>query len=197
MKPAIFLLMAAAVRAQAPSGAVKPAGNGAAGIMMAQATLKPAGVVNTPEKTLIPFQVITDLEKQLNAKAKLTGGNDPMLLLGDARTLYLPGFGAIITQEAGLVVTPVISPFLQQITPQQAAQVHQRKLARLPLARQTVREMWLTAASMLTAVPENEQIVMAMRLLYQPWEDTTGLPGQIVVRASRKAGLAGVQTEEQ
>jgi hypothetical protein len=39
--------------------------------------------------------------------------------------------------------------------------------------------------------------VVAVRLLYKSWEDTKGLPGQIVLRGTRGAGLAGVQTEEQ
>lgn len=177
MKTAVVLLLTAAAWSQAP--------------------LKPVSIVNPAEKPAIPTAVMTDLEKRLDYKVSLTGGNDPILLLGPARTLYVSGFGAIVTQEISLVVTPTLSPFHQQITPQEIVQTHQRKIDRLPLARQTIREMWTTAASMLTAVPEDEQIVVAVRLLYQPWENTAGLPGQIVVKASRKTALAGVQTEEQ
>jgi hypothetical protein len=34
-------------------------------------------------------------------------------------------------------------------------------------------------------------------LLYQPWEDRSGLPSQIVVKGSRKANPATLQLEEQ
>ena len=55
-----------------------------------------------------------------------------------------------------------------------------------------------TAAMALIQVPEGQQFVLAVRLDYLPWEDTTGLPGQIVMKADRKSALAGdVQTEEQ
>ena len=41
-------------------------------------------------------------------------------------------------------------------------------------------------------------MVVAVRLLYQPWEDTPGLPGQIVMKGDRQSALAGdIQTEEQ
>ena len=58
--------------------------------------------------------------------------------------------------------------------------------------------MWMDAASSLTSVPDTEQVVVALRLLYYPWEDTKGLPGQIVMKGPRKAALTGnIQTEEQ
>jgi hypothetical protein len=34
-------------------------------------------------------------------------------------------------------------------------------------------------------------------MLYQSWEDTSGLPSQIMVRGSRKAAPGAVQVEEQ
>jgi hypothetical protein len=46
-------------------------------------------------------------------------------------------------------------------------------------------------------VPNNEQIIVAVRLLYKPWEDTKGLPGQIVLKGSRSTGIAGAQMDEQ
>jgi hypothetical protein len=58
--------------------------------------------------------------------------------------------------------------------------------------------MWKDAALALTSIPDSEQVVVAVRVLYQPWEDTGGLPGQIVMKGSRKAALSGdIQTEEE
>ncbi len=170
----------------------------AAGIALgAQPPLKAVSTGSTSEKALLNFSAITDLEKQLDQKISMAGGSDPMLLLGEARALYLAGYGAVVTQEVSLVMSPTISPFKSQITPQEVAQTHQRKVARLPLLKQTMRDMWSSAASSLTMVPPNEQIVLAVRLLYKSWEDTKGLPGQIILKGTRAAGLSGIQTEEQ
>lgn len=164
----------------------------------AQPALKPVALVNPPsDKPVISFQTMTDLEKQLDGKIQMDAPADPALLIGNARTLYLTGFGAIVTQEISVVATPVLSPFHQKITPQEISQTRQRKVAQLPAVRKTIREMWAMAAGALTSVPEDEQIVIAVRVLYQPWENTGGLPGQIVVKGSRKAGPEGLQSEEQ
>ncbi|MBZ5578511.1 MAG: hypothetical protein LAP40_18270 [Acidobacteriia bacterium] len=169
-----------------------------AGAAVAQAPLKPAAIVEPAVKPAVSNQTITQLERRLDNKISSTGGTDPMLLLGPARVLYLPGFGAIVTQEVSLVVAPVISPFQLQIPADQAVKVHQRKLEHVPLLKQAMREMWADAATTLGAVPETEQMVLAIRLLYQPWENTAGLPAQVVMRGERKPALANnLQMEEQ
>lgn len=179
MKPAAVLLLAAAgVWAQAPAQA--------------------ASWVNPSEKPAVSLMTTAELEKELDKKISTVGGNQPVMLLGNARALYVEGFGVVVTQEISLVQTPFPSPFRPPITPQETAQTHRRKLDRLPLARQTVREMWTLAAMKLSTLPDNEQIVVAERLLYESWEDTKGLPGVILVRATRKDGLSGnLQLEEQ
>lgn len=162
-----------------------------------QMPVKHLAAVSTAEKPLLSFSVMSDLEAQLDGQINAAGGAEPVVLLGLARALYLLGYGAVVTQEVSLTVTPTISPFRGQITPQEVVQVHQRKVARLPLIRQVMRDMWTTTASTLNMVPSNEQIVIAVRMLYKPWEDTKGLPGQMVLRGTRGAGLGGVQMEEQ
>jgi len=40
--------------------------------------------------------------------------------------------------------------------------------------------------------------VLSVRLLYLPWEDTTGLPAQLLMSATRREVLNGqIKTEEQ
>lgn len=162
-----------------------------------QPPLKSVSTVNTSDKPLLSFGVMADLEKQLDDKVGTAGGATPMVLLGPARALYLSGYGAVVTQELSLIVTPTITPFQQSISPQEVVKVHQQKLARLPLIKQTVRDMWTSTAATLSMVPNNEQIVVAVRLLYKSWEDTKGLPGQIMLKGSRGAGINGAQMEEQ
>ncbi len=162
----------------------------------AQVPLKPA-IVPSTEKPSAMNQVITDQEKRLDDKLNSTGGNDPIYMLGLTRGLYLQGYGAVFTAEVSLINTPVASPF-RKITKDDVVKVHQRKLERLGLLKTALREQWISMAAALNALPDTEQIVIAVRLRYLPYEDTTGLPGQIIMKGPRTATLTGaIQTEEQ
>lgn len=178
MRAGAFLLLAAAAFGQAP--------------------LRPAALISPGEKPGVSAMAMAAVEKKLDKKISMMGGSDPIQLLGLTRGLYIGGFGVVLTQEISLVPTPFPNPFRQVITPQETTQIHQRKIARLPVALQTAREMWKDAAEALNTVPDEEQIVLALRLLYQSWEDTKGLPAQLVVKATRADGLAGnLHVEEQ
>jgi hypothetical protein len=145
---------------------------------------------------------LTPVEQAMDKRILGTAGDDPFDLLGGTRGLYLEGFGAVFTAELSLVVTPTVSPFRQKITPEEAKRFHDRKLKRLPLLKQLMRELLVSAATSLDALPPGEQVVFAIRLLYLPWENTAGLPSEIVVRADRttllkRAGLdSAIRMEE-
>jgi hypothetical protein len=130
--------------------------------------------------------------------ASLGGANDPIDLLGASRGIYLDGYGVVFTVEASLIITPGLNPFHSVMTEPEKEKVHQRKLDRLPMLKQLVRDMWRDSATALTSIPDNQQVVIAVRLLYLPWEDTRGLPGEIVMKGDRRAAVTGaVQMEEQ
>jgi len=111
----------------------------------------------------------------------------------------LQGFGAVFTVELDLVQSPTINPFQKEIPPQQAASIYARKQKQLPLLKKAMTEQLAECARSLDAVPSNEQVVMVVRLDYQPaWEKLTGLPTQITLYADRKSAAAGqVQVEDQ
>jgi hypothetical protein len=165
----------------------------------AQAPLKTAAVVNPPaERPNGMRQVVTSLENHLNDKITVVGGADPVYILGLTRGLYIQGFGAVFTSELDLVQTPRPSPFRKEIPKEEAAKVHTRKIQNLGLLKKAMHDMWVDAASTLNSIPDTEQVVLAVRLFYQPWEDTAGLPVEIILKGPRKAAIAGgIQTEEQ
>jgi hypothetical protein len=75
----------------------------------------------------------------------------------------------------------------QTIGPEQKAKILKNKQAHLPLLEQTVRDIALSlAASPSLKLADSEQVVVAVRLWYRPWEDKSGLPGQIVVRIDHR-----------
>ena len=201
MKSAAVLLVLSLAPAWAqlprPPAAVSAAASAAA--PTAAPAAAPAAVVTPTEKPRVPRQTLADVERHLDTKlASLGGANDPVDLLGATRGIYLDGYGAVFTVEASLIVTPGISPFHPAMTEPEKQKVHQRKLDRLPTLRQLMRDMWRDSATALTSLPDNQQVVVAVRLLYLPWEDTHGLPGEIVMKGDRKAATTGaIQIEEQ
>jgi hypothetical protein len=128
--------------------------------------------------------------------------DDQVDILGTTRGLYLEGYGTVFTTEVSLILTPALTPFRPEMKAQDVKRIHDRKLKRLPIVRQAMKEMMMAAANALDAMPQRDQIVLSLRFLYQPWEDTTGLPSQIVMQADRasllkKAAIdSAIRTEE-
>jgi hypothetical protein len=108
-----------------------------------------------------------------------------------------------MTAEISLVQTAPISPFKKEITAAEKAAVHQRKIEQLPRLKKAMREMVNVAALTLAGAVGIEkvdgsglQVVVSVKVLYLPWEDTTGLPGQVVMKADLKHAIAGQIGEE-
>jgi hypothetical protein len=159
----------------------------------------PLGAAQPPDLKRAP---LTPIERALDNCIGGTTADDPADILGSTRGLYLEGYGAVFTTEVSLVYTPGLSPFRQKVTADEVKRMHDRKQKRVPLLRQAMREMLMSAANALSSLPPREQIVVAVRFLYLPWEDTTGLPSQLVMQADRatllkKASLDNsIHTEE-
>lgn len=135
-------------------------------------------------------QSLAALERIFDSRIERQSIEDPFLLLGTTRGLYLEGYGAVLTAEVNLVTGPALTPFRPALSKEDIARLHAKKLQRLPVLRQIMREMLLDAAGSLEAVPPGEQIVLAVTLFYYSWEDRTGLPAQILMQASRQQLLA-------
>ncbi len=158
-------------------------------LIPAWAQIKPvSAAAPAPVKpTIMPriaWPALAALEKSLDVKITTADTRDPMVLLGNTTGIYIAGYGAVFTLAIDLIATPTASPF--NLHPDMS-RVHQRKLDQLPVLEQSLREMWLAFASKLSSIPDNEQIVIAIRPMYRPEEDTRDLPAQVMVRAERRA----------
>ena len=111
----------------------------------------------------------------------------PADLVGVTRTVYIRGYGAVVTGELNLAPSSGITPFHQTITKDDVARAHQKKVQRMPELRNAMQALLLQTASELHDVPDNEEVAIAVSLFYWVWEDRAGLPDQIVVHASKKA----------
>jgi hypothetical protein len=192
MRGAIALLVVASVPAAAQL-------TKAAQITKASAPVSGASAMGSLGNSKIALGTFLPLEKRFNQQlARLFDANEPLDLLGLTRGVYLEGYGVVFTAEVSLVVTPSKSPFLQNIPKELADRVRQRKIERLPFLKAAMKEMMRTAANTFMQIPTDQKVVIAIRFLYEPWEDRTGMPSQITMTADRKSAMAGdVQVEEQ
>jgi hypothetical protein len=191
MRPLAILLLFAL----APAGAQPP---------RTAAITTPVAVAPT-QRSGISRQTFAEMEKSFDSQLAATGGAHPIDILGLTRGLYLQDYGVVFTAEVSLIVSPGIMPFRKEISPELRAEVYRQKVENLPLLRKAMRDMVKTTATTFGAagvqmniLKPNSQIVLAVRLLYLPYEITNGLPGQIIMRADLKGALADdIKVEEQ
>ncbi len=146
--------------------------------------------------TRIPQGMLANLEGNFDGRLLALDVLDPIDMLGGTRGLYIAGFGTVFTTELSLIRTPGISPFRQAFTDAEKAQIHRRKVSRIPKLEDLMKEMVKITAMTLTPMPDDQKIVLAVRLRYLPEEDSSGLPSQIVVTADKKsAKLGDIKTE--
>ena len=166
----------------------KPASLGASA-----ATPAAPSVPTAPKVMRVPLGTIGELERNFNGRLRtLADPDNPVDLLGDTRGLQLDNFGIVFTTEISLVVTPNITPFRPEITPELAARVHKNRVERMPLLIAAMKEMMRNMASSCPQVPSNQKFVLAVRLYYGTWEDTTGMPAQIIMKADRDSAAKGL-----
>jgi len=164
----------------------------------AQNTASRAGIAAAPIAAAhIPQVMLANLEKNFDSRLVALDPLDPIDMLGGTRALCLEGYGTVFTTELSLIVTPGLFPIpTSRYTPEFRATVRARKLAHLPKLEELMKEMVVVTAKTLTTMPDDQKIVMAVRLRYLPEEDSTGLPAQIKMSADKKAALMGdIKTE--
>ncbi len=162
--------------------------------------MKPAGLIvfllatmtlaSEPAKPRVARASLAPLESSFDVRITRAGQNDPFDLLGNTRGVYLAGYGVVFTAELNLVVIP-ITPFRPQITKEDAEKIRRRKLAKLGELKDLMRGMMMASAGAINTLPPDEQVVVAVTLFYFSWENTAGLPSQIVMQAPKSALLKG------
>lgn len=162
-------------------------------------TTEPVATLNPAKALRIAPQTFVGLEKSFDTRlATMAFADDPVDVLGLTRGIYLDGYGIVFSTDVSLVVTPELNPFRREITKELAARVRQRRVERLPLLKAAMKEMVQKMAMTFIQIPASQQVVLAVRLYYGSWEDSTGMPAQIIMKASRTSALAGdIKVEEQ
>ena len=192
MKLTIFLTAIALIPAYAQIAPMKPAPPAASA----------AGAMIKTEVSPLSLQTLRGFEKEMDTRIGATGavgnGGSGLLcnVLSPTRGVYVAGMGAVFTAEVELATTPGGIGIFQTATPELKAKVRKDKLANVPLIEKALSDMVLTlVASPALKLAETDQIVVAARLLYRPWEDSTNLPGQIVAHLDRRAGTVKLEIQ--
>jgi hypothetical protein len=141
--------------------------------------------------------MLTAFEKQF-ALSVLTATKDSTVTFIDPpRAYYLDNFGVMMATEMSLV--PGYGPTIFGALSKEQIQLHHHKVEeRLPLIREQMKLALLDGASRFDALDGNDRLAVAVTVYHFAWENTTGIPTQIVMQATRKALLeARAKTQEQ
>jgi hypothetical protein len=136
------------------------------------------------------------VERVIDERLEKASLENPLVVLGLTRSVYLDGYGVVLSTEVEAARTPGLSPFRPSMTKEEIARFRTAKLARMPLIRKAMRELLVSAAASLDSVPPEEQVVFAVSLFYFNWEDRSGLPQQIVMQARRGQLLEVVMNQD-
>lgn len=143
----------------------------------------------TAAAPVVNRDTLAALEARFDQRIETYDINDPFYLLGNTRGVYLEDFGAVFTSELNLVAAAVVTPFRPEFTAEQKEQLRVKKQQRLADLKKLMRDMMVDSALALQTVPPQQQIVVGVSLFYYSWENRTGLPSQVIMRAERQKML--------
>lgn len=145
---------------------------------------------------------IKTAERRIDGRIQQVTSNAPFVLLGTTRGAYLAGYGVVFTLEVNLVPVAPISPFRPAYSQQEIQNLNRQKREKLGALETNMRQLLIEQGAALTQVPSAEKIAIVVSLFNFNWEDTAGLPSQIVMQATRQALLelqrthAGAEAQE-
>ena len=136
----------------------------------------------------VPRTTLAAAEKTLDNRFAGLWSDNPFIMLGPTRGVYLEGYGTVFTAEVNLVAGPQIGILTPSMTKQSIAQHREKKLARIPDLKKAMEKALadMAASPAMAAVPPDEQIVLVAFLSHFPWEDLSGVPSQIMMQGSKK-----------
>ena len=139
------------------------------------------------EKPKVGRPMIQAIEKTLEPQLARLWPDDPLSVVGIPEGMYINGYGAVFSTEVNLAPAAAITPFHQTISKEEVERTHHKKLERMARFKAAMEDMLMSSAASLDPVPADEQITLGVSFFYWYWEDTTGLPAQVVMHAPKKA----------
>lgn len=148
----------------------------------------------SPTRARVTRTDVKALDESFDVRLRSLWPDDPVNVLGVTQGVYIGGYGAVFTAEVNVAPSAGITPFHPAVSKDEVVRIHQKKAQRIEKLKDAMREMLISSAARLDGIPDDEQITLAVSLFHWNWEDTAGLPEQIVMHAQKKM-LAGVQAK--
>jgi hypothetical protein len=138
--------------------------------------------------------LLKEAESRFDAMIQKQWTDDPYVLLGNTRAIYVDGYGVIMTSEINLVTGPTVSPFNPSISKEAIGRHRDKKLSRLPQLKQLVKSAAENARTWFPDLADTDTIVIGVTLLKYSWEEAAGIPAQVIaVMPHRKDAAVKLQ----
>ncbi len=144
-----------------------------------------------PTQTAALGKQMASMEEALDRHFRSAGAGSSIAMIGAARSVYLPEYGALFLVEVNLAPVANVSPFRRSYSEAEKQQLNIRKRERMDELERTMREALMQESAGLTEIGEDERIALAVSLFHFPWEDLTQLPKQVVMVGARGELAAG------
>lgn len=110
----------------------------------------------------------------------------PMRMIGRVRGGHLEGYGAVFLFELNVVPMANVSPFRKPYSETERKNLNEKKRLKVEQLEEIGVGLLKDAAASLGTISPGENIALVIALFHFTWEDTTGLPSQLVLQAPRK-----------
>ena len=155
----------------------------AAGLLAGLAVI----AATTPPR--ITYAALRALERSTDAGFETLIKEDPLNMLGATRGVYLDGYGVVFSAEVELAASAAPNPFRPAFTKEDIQRLREKKTVRISHLKESMRNQLVNFATSLDTIPLNQNIALAVTIPYYRWENSDGMPRQIVMIAPRKALL--------
>jgi hypothetical protein len=142
------------------------------------ATLSAANVVNRSS--------LRDLERAADTSFEGLLKDDPLSILGATRAVYLNGYGVVFSTEVELAPSAAPNPFRPAFGKEDIARLKEKKRLRINFLKANMQGILFNFAASLHSIPLTENVALAVTIPYFRWEDSTGMPRQILMVAPRR-----------
>ena len=161
-------------------------------LLIGLAAFAALAMAGSPERPHISRVEVANLEKIINTQLAGMFPDEPWLILGFTRGIYIDGVGVVFSADVNLATGPTVSPFNPSLPKEVVAAHHDKKVSRLPKLRDTMYAIVRSLTTFLPGMPADEQVVFAVTLYRYPWEIPNGIPTQIVMHVQRAKLLEAV-----
>ena len=148
--------------------------------------LTAAVCISAADSPRVSRAALGSAETSLDDRIKALWPDNPLALVGTTRGIYLEGYGAVFTAEVNPISAPLALFHGTAYSKAEKDQYHKRRKERLPQLVSLMKQTLVASAASLDPVPADEQIIIAVVLDHNMWEDVSGMPASVMVQGTKR-----------